>query len=314
MASLDPLNISDRQRIVVVQDRIASSRNTGQYRLEAGNVSAPVGPFKLARCILAALDQELSSTIPMFNDYSSGSSRRASDSGQDALQSSHGAALPRHGLSVSSQEHRKPQTNTIGMVPEPTLSVLTLKSSSSELTALQQGQDDSLQILIVDDNMLNLKLLNRYLLKRGSDIITTATNGIEAVDSVRQAAQDGRNFDVIFMDISMPKMDGFEATSLIRSLERGDARTCQSLSGDLDSANIASTLDNTTTATKKKLAQDRPTKRGEKGAYIVALTGLASRRDREKAKSCGFDTFLTKPFSFVMIKELLEQVSARKSR
>lgn len=44
-------------------------------------------------------------------------------------------------------------------------------------------------------------------------------------------------------------------------------------------------------------------------AYIVALTGLASRRDRNEAVTSGFDDFMTKPISFGMIGELLGRMS-----
>jgi DNA-binding response OmpR family regulator len=51
----------------------------------------------------------------------------------------------------------------------------------------------------------------------------------------------------------------------------------------------------------------------EKRAYIVALTGLASRRDRDLAEECGFDNFLTKPISFKRIGELLRGLSEKGS-
>jgi CheY-like chemotaxis protein len=47
-------------------------------------------------------------------------------------------------------------------------------------------------------------------------------------------------------------------------------------------------------------------------AYIVALTGLASRKDRDQAEESGFDDFLTKPISFAKIGELLKRVSVEK--
>jgi DNA-binding response OmpR family regulator len=47
-------------------------------------------------------------------------------------------------------------------------------------------------------------------------------------------------------------------------------------------------------------------------AYIVALTGLAGRRDRDEAVECGFDDYLTKPISFGKIGELLKRLSAEK--
>lgn len=69
-----------------------------------------------------------------------------------------------------------------------------------------------LSILIVEDNAVNQKLLLIMLQKMGY-IADFAGNGIEAVDSVKR-----QHYDLIFMDIFMPEMDGIEATKIIREL------------------------------------------------------------------------------------------------
>jgi CheY-like chemotaxis protein len=76
-------------------------------------------------------------------------------------------------------------------------------------------------------------------------------------------------YDIIFMDMSMPVMNGFEATRAIRSLER-----------DTD---------------------------GRKPAIIIALTGLSSSRDESDAIASGVDLFLTKPVSFREVARLLDE-------
>lgn len=67
-----------------------------------------------------------------------------------------------------------------------------------------------MKILVVDDDEFNLSLSVRFLEKMGFDL-TTAENGREAVDLCKN-----QDFDIIFMDIRMPVMNGFEATKEIK--------------------------------------------------------------------------------------------------
>jgi two-component system, sensor histidine kinase and response regulator len=87
-------------------------------------------------------------------------------------------------------------------------------------------------ILIAEDNNINLKLLSVMLTKIGAKVIT-AVNGVEAV------SQFNNNLvDLVFMDVHMPEMDGFQATKSIRESELGKkhtpiiALTAIALSGD----------------------------------------------------------------------------------
>jgi CheY-like chemotaxis protein len=68
-------------------------------------------------------------------------------------------------------------------------------------------------VLLVDDNILNQKLLNINLSKLNC-IVTVANNGLEGFEYFKN-----QQFDVILMDLMMPIMDGYESSREIRKLE-----------------------------------------------------------------------------------------------
>ncbi|TNF36281.1 MAG: response regulator [Gammaproteobacteria bacterium] len=89
-----------------------------------------------------------------------------------------------------------------------------------DLDAMSHGVDshyhDSLQgikVLVVDDNEINIKLSHSLLENRGI-VVTSATDGEQAVKLCRDNV-----YDLVLMDLHMPKMDGFAATAAIRKLE-----------------------------------------------------------------------------------------------
>ena len=72
--------------------------------------------------------------------------------------------------------------------------------------------------LIVEDDMLSRRILKELFSPFGDCDI--AVNGKEAIDSFRLAHESKRPYDVIFMDIMMPIVDGMEALKCIRSIEK----------------------------------------------------------------------------------------------
>jgi CheY-like chemotaxis protein len=75
---------------------------------------------------------------------------------------------------------------------------------------------ENLKVLLVEDNLLNQKLLSINLTKLKC-LITIANNGLEGVTIFKN-----QRFDIIIMDLMMPVMDGFESAREIRKIENED--------------------------------------------------------------------------------------------
>ena len=104
-------------------------------------------------------------------------------------------------------------------------------------------------MLVVEDNPVNQKVASRMLAKLGHQV-AVADDGRQALAAIRE-----QPFDVVFMDIQMPVMDGLEATAAVRAREAG---------------------------TPIHLP-------------IVGLTAHAMSGDRERGLAAGMDAYLTKP-------------------
>jgi CheY-like chemotaxis protein len=90
------------------------------------------------------------------------------------------------------------------------------------------------RILLVEDNEMNRDMLSRRLVRHGHDVMV-AVDGQQAVDLVLADAPD-----LVLMDLSLPVIDGWEATRRIRAQERGTlpiiALTAHAMAGDREKA------------------------------------------------------------------------------
>ena len=89
------------------------------------------------------------------------------------------------------------------------------KTARNYLEKLSESDYTGKRILLVEDNELNREIAVEILQMTGAEV-ETAENGKIAVEKV-EASPEG-SYDLIFMDIQMPVMNGYEATAVIRSL------------------------------------------------------------------------------------------------
>ena len=123
-----------------------------------------------------------------------------------------------------------------------------------------------LHILLAEDNELNMEIAEFVLQNEGADV-TKAWDGQEAVELFRKS--EPGEFDVILMDIMMPVMNGYEATKMIRSLDREDA----------------------------------------KAIPIIAMTANAFTEDRIKAKEAGMDEHVAKPVDVELLIKVIHKLA-----
>ena len=121
-------------------------------------------------------------------------------------------------------------------------------------------------MLLCDDNVINQKVALRLLQKIGYKA-EVAVNGVECLK-----AMERNPFDVVFMDVQMPEMDGLEATQQIRQRQKQSPAP----------------------------AHFKP------GIAIVAMTANAMQGDREKCLAAGMDDYLSKPIRPEDIRKVLE--------
>jgi CheY-like chemotaxis protein/anti-sigma regulatory factor (Ser/Thr protein kinase) len=116
--------------------------------------------------------------------------------------------------------------------------------------------------LLAEDNRVNQKLAVKMIEKLGPKV-DVVSNGREAVDALRNC-----RYDLVFMDVQMPEMDGFEATRLIRELETP----------------------------------------GGPRIPIIAMTAHAMKGDRERCIEAGMDAYISKPIRKEQLQEVLRAI------
>ena len=122
-----------------------------------------------------------------------------------------------------------------------------------------------LHILLAEDNELNMEIAEFMLQNEGADV-TKAWNGREAVE-IFEKSRPGE-FDIILMDIMMPVMNGYEASKMIHSMDREDAKTIP----------------------------------------IIAMTANAFTEDKIRAKEAGMDEHIAKPVDGKLLVKIIHEL------
>lgn len=103
-------------------------------------------------------------------------------------------------------------------------SLMQLFTQTKEEAQPAQTQWQQKHVLAVDDHMPNLMVLDALLSELGVSV-TTVNSGYDAIDTFNRKNLANNPFDLIFMDIQMPRMSGFEAAQQIRALEQKNQHT-----------------------------------------------------------------------------------------
>ena len=97
----------------------------------------------------------------------------------------------------------------------------TRKTTATSIQDLAKTDFSGKRILVVEDNAVNAEIMGEFLKMSGISV-EYAKDGKEAVSAIT-SAEDGK-YDLIFMDVKMPRMNGYEATREIRSMNRTYAK------------------------------------------------------------------------------------------
>ena len=139
------------------------------------------------------------------------------------------------------------------------------RSERVETGEKQEASIRGMHILLAEDNELNMEIAE-FMLQNEGAVVTKAWNGQEAVELFEKSRSG--EFDAILMDIMMPVMNGYEATKMIRSLDREDA----------------------------------------KEVLIIAMTANAFAEDRIRAKEAGMDEHVAKPVNVELLIKVIHKL------
>jgi CheY-like chemotaxis protein len=260
-------------RAIAACESTAASRQNSASKILESSALSDADADKVKTPSYADQDQQTLQIIPQNADHTL--SARSS-----GIQTAHELTMPTDGADKENEGIQTADSCKNTHLPQLAPPMHRLDKATFEATLEDAAHSPAPvtrgipRLLLVDDNKINLSLLETFVRKQKRKLLyDCAENGLLAVNAARQ---NSSGYNIIFMDVSMPVMDGLEATREIRKLEK---------------ERIA------------RLGEDA----APPPALVVALTGLANGRDQVDAFASGVDLFLTKPTKFKEIGSLIEE-------
>jgi len=149
--------------------------------------------------------------------------------------------------------------------------------------SIVENSKRSVRILLAEDNPVNQRLAKTMLTKAGYQV-EVANNGEEVVKKYTAKTD---HFDLIFMDLQMPSMDGLKATEAIRKYEK-----------EMETSRLHPDRNE---PARPEFANQAP---GPRHVPIVAMTAHALKGDRERCLQAGMDDYISKPIRTEKVFEI----------
>ena len=167
--------------------------------------------------------------------------------------------------------------------------------------SVNEDMKHSVRILLAEDHPVNQKLA-KLMLTKGGYHVEVANNGKEAVEKYTRSPGE---FDLIFMDIQMPEMDGLESTREIRKFESGNLQRIEETSKQ--HAASSQQLDKPAMHAVQQKTSNKQERSSIKRIPIVAMTANAMKGDMEKCLNAGMDDYMTKPIKRDLVFGMIKQ-------
>jgi PAS domain S-box-containing protein len=221
----DPLRL--KQVLVNLVDNAVKFTETGgvdlEVRLDDPDSPAPRLLFEVRDTGIGMTPEQIGRLFRPFTQADSSTTRQYGGTGLGLAMCKRLANMLGGDITAES-EHGRGSRFRLVIDPGPLHNVRLIEANPALLMPRTSEQDPSAapaeqlaaRVLVVEDGIDNQRLVAAILRKAGA-VVETADNGRIGMDKALAAARRGSPFDVILMDMQMPEMDGYEATSQLRA-------------------------------------------------------------------------------------------------